>query len=57
MLTKFISAKTTVLKGDYGFDEAFNIFDEIDNNCSNLYAYKSIIPKNINNYYNIIILL
>ena len=57
MLTKFISAKTTVLKGDYGFDEAFNNFDEIDNNCSNLYAYKSIIPKNINNYYNIIILL
>ena len=32
----FINAKTAVLKGDYGFDEAFNIFDEIENNCSNL---------------------
>ena len=26
----FINAKTAVLKGDYGFDEAFNIFDEIE---------------------------
>ena len=32
----FRNAKTAVLKGDYGFDEAFNIFDEIENNCSNL---------------------
>ena len=26
----FINAKIAVLKGDYGFDEAFNIFDEIE---------------------------
>ena len=25
-----------VLKRDYGFDEAFNIFDEIYNNCNSL---------------------
>ena len=32
----FRNAKTAVLQGDYGFDEAFNIFGEIENNCSNL---------------------
>ena len=32
--------KKTVLEGDYGFHEAFNIFEEIDRNYNNLYEYK-----------------
>ena len=35
-----------VLKKDHGFDKAFNIFDEIDNNRNKLYEYK---PKALNN--------
>ena len=37
-----------VIKRGYRFDEIFNIFDEIDNNLNNLYAYKPLVPKKIN---------
>ena len=32
--------KKSVLEGDYGFHEAFNIFEESDINCNNLYEYQ-----------------
>ena len=34
---------------DYKFDEAFNIFDEIDNKCNELDDYRPRAPNNINN--------
>ena len=39
LIMKLIKAGKTVLKKDYGFDEVFNIFDEIDNNRYELYKY------------------
>ena len=39
LIIKLIKAGKTVLKKDYGFDEVFNIFDEIDNNRYELYKY------------------
>ena len=37
-----------MLKKDYGFDEVFNIFDEIDNNCHELRKYNPRISNMIN---------
>ena len=36
LMIKLLNAKTTVLKKDYGFDEVFNIFDEIGINYNKL---------------------
>ena len=41
-----------MLEGDYGFDEAFKVFDRIDNNRNNLDAYKPMTSKNINKHMN-----
>ena len=51
LIIKSLNAVKTVLKKDYGFDEAFNIFVEIDNKCNKLNKYKArllirLIQKN-----------
>ena len=39
--------KKTVLKKEYGFDKAFNIFNEIDNKCNKLSEYNPRAPNKI----------
>ena len=39
--------KKTVLREDYGFDEAFNIFDDIDNKYNKIYDYRPRAPNKI----------
>ena len=48
LIIKLIKAGKTVLKKDYGFDEVFNIFDEIDNNRYELYKYITWTSNMIN---------
>ena len=36
LIIKLLNAEKTILKKDYGFHEAFNIFDEVDNKRSKL---------------------
>ena len=40
LIIKLLNAEKTMLKRDYGFDEAFNIFDGIDSKFNNLNEYK-----------------
>ena len=39
LIIKLINKGKKVLKKGHGFDKAFNIFDEIDNNCYKLHVY------------------
>ena len=39
LIIKLITAEKTMIKKDYGFDEVFNIFDEIDNKRNKLRKY------------------
>ena len=48
LIIKLLNAGKTMLKKDYGFDEVFNIFDEIDNNCHELRKYNPRISNMIN---------
>ena len=48
LIIKLLNAGKTMLKKDYGFDEVFNIFDEIDNNCPELRKYNPRISNMIN---------
>ena len=48
LIIKLLNAGKTMLKKDYGFDEVFNIFDEIDNNCHELHKYNPRISNMIN---------
>ena len=41
LIIKLLNTEKTVPKKDYGFDEGFNIFDEIDNKRNKLYEYKT----------------
>ena len=41
LIIKLQSAEKTELQKHYGFEKAFNIFDEIDNKCNKLNEYKS----------------
>lgn len=44
-IIKLLNTEKAMLKKDYGFDEAFNIFDAVDNKYNNFYEYK---PKTSN---------
>ena len=48
MITKFINEKVTVLRRNKAFDEAFNIFDDTDNNRSSLPVCKPLISNKTN---------
>ena len=37
-----------MLKEDYGFDERFNIYNEIENKCNKRNGYKPIASNKIN---------
>ena len=39
LIIKLLNAEKAILKNDYGFYEAFNIFDKIDK-CKKVYEYK-----------------
>ena len=43
-----LKLQKTILKKDYGFDEAFNIFDEIDHRSKKTYEYKPSSSNEIN---------
>ena len=45
---KLLNAEKTVIKGDYGFDEAFNISGEIYNKYNKINEYKPRISNKIN---------
>ena len=45
LTTKLLKAEKTMLKYEYGFDEIFNIFDEIENNRNKPNDYK---PRQFN---------
>ena len=40
LVIKLINGEKTVLKKDYGFDETFDIFEELDDKRSKLNEYK-----------------
>ena len=44
---KLPNAEKGVLKKEYRFDEAYNIFDEIDNKCSELNEYNPRVSNKI----------
>ena len=48
LINKLLNTEKMVLRKDYGFDETFNIFDEIDNMRNRLYAYKPKASNTIN---------
>ena len=47
LIIKLLNAEKTVLIKEYGFDEAFNIFDEIDNKHNKLSEYNPRTPNKI----------
>ena len=48
VIIKLLNARRIVIKKDYGFDEIFNTFGELDNNCNKLHEYnpRSLIKFN-----------
>ena len=47
LITKLLNAEKPELKKEYGFDEAFNIFDETDNKPNKLSEYNPRTPDKI----------
>ena len=47
LVTKLLNAEETVPKKDYGFDEVFHVFNEIDSKCNKLNEYKPIASNKI----------
>ena len=45
LITKLLTAWRTMIKKVYGFDEVFNIFDEIDKNCNKISDIKPNTAK------------
>ena len=39
MTQKVLNTEKTIRRKNYGFDELFEVLDEIDNNCHKLNAY------------------
>ena len=46
---KLLSIEKAMVRRNYGFDETFNIFDEIDNKRNKLNEYEPRSDNNINN--------